>query len=285
VGWLFGTPPAPKAPDAKKETPADARPEIGDVNVLEVCVGQRGAGKSTTQCMRADELSREWGGAYVIGHSLGGRLPTELPDGTVLPLVYHDTLAKLDKGLRRDPGKWHILAPPMAMPNREEADDLLQYSIRLSDSIKERAWKEVHPFGIYKANKSHKGIHATPIIVIIDEGIAIGAAGSTKKDQNRWFQEYLYSLRHMHIALFYSIQNANARSWHLLDQATAIHVFNTRHEWALGAIRAAGATQDEMDRIAELPTPKQLKEKTRTHDHVTLSLEGEIVKPDWAEDD
>ncbi len=290
MGWLTNILRASsgsRTPAPPTDTPVDARPKIGDVNVLEASVGQRGAGKSTWQCIRADELASSFGGAYVIGHSLGARLPDRFPDGREIPITYHESLKKLEQGMRRSPDRWHVLAPPLNAAHRETADDLLQFSVRMSDAIKKEAWTRAHPFSLYKPHKAKfHDVHATPIIVIIDEGIAIEAASKSKSEANRWFYEYLYSLRHMHIALLYAIQDPSARSWRILEQATEIHVFNLRHQWALDAIRAAGATDDELERISQLPTPKQLKAGTRKHEHVSLALEG-VTRGDapvWAQE-
>ena len=84
---------------------SDDYPEVGSWNHLEACIGQRGTGKSTFQCYRALELSRIANGAYVIGHSLGARLPSKLPaelGGTTLPIVYHPTIDKLERALIAD---------------------------------------------------------------------------------------------------------------------------------------------------------------------------------------
>ncbi len=269
MGW-FGAKPAGASEAAPQKDP---RPTIGEVNVLEASVGQRGAGKSTLQCQRAEDLSHEFGGAYVIGHSLGARLPRRLPDGTELPLTYHESIAKLERGLRRHPDRWHILAPPLSIKgHRDTCDELLQFVIRLSDELKKAAWKKAHPFGLWKSTVNYDGVHCTPIIVLIDEGIAVEAAGPSRKDKNTWFLEFLYSLRHMHVALLYAIQDASARSWRVLEQATAIHVFSIRHAWALQSIQAAGADDDELERIKRLPTPAQLKSGERKHEHVSLDF-------------
>lgn len=259
-------------------TPTVERPLVGSWNVLESSVGARGMGKSTHQCMRALQLSREAGGAYVIGHSLGARLPKQLPKelgGDPLPVEYHPTITKLERALRRNPNKWHILAPAL---DRQEgdgdtADDLLRFAVRLSDQLRKQAWKRLHPFSIWKPNADMTGVRCVPIIVIIDEGIAVEAAGPSRKEANRWFLEFLYSLRHYHIGLLYAIQDASARSWRVLEQSTAIHVFAVRHEWALNSIRAAGASDEEIHKI----------ECLKAHQHVTLSWEpSQINKVDSA---
>ncbi len=285
MGWFSGAPPIPKPPEGD---PKPGPPPIGDVNILEAAVGQRGTGKSTLLAERAYDLSILYRGAYVLGHSLGARLPRKLPDGTELPLEYHQTLKKLEQGLRRHPSKWHILAPPQSMADsdRDTADDLLRFTVRLSEQIRRDAWRRANPVSLksWNSNTPMDGIPATPIIVVIDEGIAIEAAGPAKKEANRWFFEFLFSIRHYHIALLYSIQDPTARSWQVLNQATDIHVFNMRHRYAIEAIRAAGATDDEMTAIAALPTPRQLKEGKRKHEHVSLKLEGVVEPPDWAKE-
>jgi hypothetical protein len=190
-----------------------------------------------------------------------------------LPLVYHESIRKLEQGIRRQPDKWHILAPPInSKGHRDTCDELLQFVVRLSDSLKKAAWQRAHPFGFWKSTVNMEGIHCTPIIVLIDEGIAVEAAGPSRKDRNTWFLEFLYSLRHMHVVLLYAIQDASARSWRVLEQATAIHVFSIRHAWALQSIQAAGASPEEIERIRHLPTPEQLKSGERKHEHVTLAF-------------
>jgi hypothetical protein len=237
-------------------------PIVGEWNHLEASVGARGMGKTTWQLSRAWTLQRESGG-YVIGHSLGARLTKQLPaelGGHVLPIKYHTTLASLEKGLRWSPQKWHILAPPLAADGNTvsagqalaTADALLQFSARLSNAVRRNAWKKVHPFRVWHSNVDYEGVHCPPVIVVIDEGIAIESAGPSRREDNRWFLQYLYSLRHYHIALLYAIQDGSARSWRVLEQATRIFVFAIRHEWALMCMRVAGATKDELYQIRHL---------------------------------
>ena len=152
-------------------------PEIGKVNVLEVAVGLRGYGKSTTISQRAYELARAYHGAYVIGHSLGARMPDVLPDGTKLPIEYHATLASLERGLRRKPGSWHIKVGG-------SADEVIHYARLLSRAIRARAWSEAGHWSRWDTTRRMDGIRATPIILLIDELIALDAAGG-KTQGNR----------------------------------------------------------------------------------------------------
>ncbi len=242
----------------------DRYPRVGDWNHLEACLGQRGQGKSTYQCARAMELSRIARGAYVIGHSLGARLPNRLPSelgGDILPVTYHPTIKKLETGLARHPERWHILSPPLPGDGYkmdhppETADDLLRYAIRLSSVLRKRCWNREHPLSIWKPTVDYTGLECPPIIIIIDEGIAVESAatgGKGRSEDNRWFLQMLYSLRHLHIALLYAIQDPTARSWRVLEQATAIHVFHVRHAWALNAIQAAGASEQQIEEIEAL---------------------------------
>jgi hypothetical protein len=251
-------PPIPPTSPDSSDPDDDPRPLIGEWNHLEACVGQRGVGKSTYQCARARELADQAGGAYVIGHSLGARLPEALPaelGGGKLPIVYHPTIAELARGLRKHPERWHILAPPILASGDnapETADDLLKFSISLSEGIRKAAWRREHPLRPFKQTSKTLGLPATPIVVIVDEGIAVEAASTGSRgrsDDNRWFLQMIYSLRHMHTALLYAIQEPSARSWRLLEAATAVHIFKIRHRWALNAIEAAGASPEEIDQI------------------------------------
>lgn len=240
----------------------DHWPKVGEFNHLEASIGARGMGKTTWQEHRAWKIQRETG-AYVIGHSLGARLTRVLPaelGGAELPIKYHTTLRDLERGLRRYPAKWHILAPPLAADGNAvsagqaiaTADALLQFSAKLSTSIRKAAWKKKNPFKWWGPNVEYKDVRCPPVIVLIDEGIAIESGGPSRKEDNRWFLQYLYSLRHYHIALLYAIQDSSARSWRVLEQATRIFVFAIRHQWALNGMNAAGATKEEVERIRRL---------------------------------
>ena len=245
-------------------------PEVGSVNVLETTLGQRGKGKSTHQCWRARELVREYGGAFVIGHSLGARLPAKLPaelGGHELPIEYHHNVRELDAALRKRPGKWHVIAPPaLGDPKRgkvsvSSADDLIHYSMRLSQSIRDRAYDRAKLRGerplLDPKIRKYDGLKCTPVIVLIDEGIAVKASNTGRGTRDRaerdWFFEWLISLRHLHTALLYAVQNPSARSWFVMSEATEIDCFYIRHQWALNAVQAAGATSDQIQEIRSLP--------------------------------
>jgi len=255
---------------APTETKKEPGPEIGTVNVLEATLGQRGKGKSTHQCARAHELVGEYGGAYVIGHSLGARLPRVLPSelgGVELPIEYHFNVRELDKALRARPNKWHIIAPPpLGDPKRgkvetSSADELIHYSMRLSQSLRDRAYDRAKMRGerplLEPKIRNYDGLPCVPVIVIVDEGVAVASASAAKgardKREQQWFIEWLYSLRHLHTVLLYAVQNPSSRSWYILAEATEIDVFYIRHQWALNAIQAAGATPEQIQEIRRLP--------------------------------
>jgi hypothetical protein len=219
---------------------------IGTFNHVEVVIGLRGYGKSTYCVDRALELQRESGG-YVIGHSLGARLPKELPDGTKVPIHYYENLDKLSRGLKRHPQEMHILATG-------DADVLLRFARDLSSALRKRAWRRVH--GIirrWSPMSNMDSIRCRPIIVVFDESVALtmnlGKAGARGED-NKYFKEAIYSARHEHIAYLFQIQDMNALGPSLQTQATNYIVFHTEHQWSLNAIRGAGATPEQ---IAEIP--------------------------------
>jgi hypothetical protein len=252
-------------------------PAIGDFNVLEAFVGQRGMGKSTLQAARAWELQQATG-AYVIGHSLGRRMPERLPaelGGHRLPIVYHASLKALAKGVGRDPSKWHVLAPPLPQEggprDPDTADDLMAWSVMLSKSVRDSAWARAHPgralLGVPKSVR-YTGLPAPPIIVILDEGIAVDAAstGDSATGKNKWFLQYVYSVRHYHVGLLYAIQEPTSRSWRVLESATAIYCFRLRHQWAVNAMQAAGFPPEEVARLPTLPRFRYIVLEDIEHD-------------------
>lgn len=225
------------------------RPVIGEVDALEVSLGLRGYGKSTILSARIRELRARVGG-YVIGHSLGARIGRKLPaelGGHELPIRYHETLRKMEVGLREHPEDWHIKVGG-------SADDVIQYARALSLKVRERAWIDAGKVGRWSLAREMDGISAPPIILLIDEGIAVDAAAGNAqgKAEHAWFREWLFSLRHEHIALFWAIQNSSARSWVLVEQATCLYAFRIRHRWAIECVRAAGATEEDVRRLRYL---------------------------------
>lgn len=264
-------------------------PVVGQWNVLEATIGQRGMGKSTWQCKRAMDLVREAGGhCYVIGHSLGARLPVRLPDeygGQTLPIVYHRTMKELDAGLRKAPASWHILAPPLPLlltqAEREQlvqatCDDLIHYSVQLSQQLRDRAYDREHQYELRgkKGTRDYNGLKCPAIVIIVDEGIAVESAGKGDDKKTRgardWFLQWIYSLRHLHTALLYAIQNATARNWQLLSEATAVVVFRVKHQWAINAVQAAGGSRAEMLAVRKL----------EPHEHILLG-EDETLADDY----
>ena len=230
--------------DTRVRVSEDTRPKIGDVNVLEAFVGGRGVGKSTLMISRIMDLRDACDGhAYILGHSIGPRLPERLPDGRELPIEYHKDLESLGTAARRRPEKIHVLA-------RGDADQLLDYARKLAEANRRRAYA---PLGIgWTPERRMLGKRCEVVIVFVDEGIAINAADARAgKDEQRAFREFLFGLRHEHVALFYNIQNGNARSYILIEQATRIFAFRARHRWAIEALRAGGLDDD---RVATLRT-------------------------------
>lgn len=265
-------------------------PAIGTINVLEATIGQRGMGKSTYQCHRVWELVHEnHGQVYVIGHSLGARLPDKLPPelgGHELPIEYHATVASIAQAISERPHRWHILAPPIdlegKLAHRDSCDDLIKWSVRFTDTLKERAFTREHPIkGRLPAGVARKydGIKCPALAIIVDEGIAIKSAqagtvsGKAARADKDWFLEWIYSLRHQHTALFYAIQNATARNWQLLSEATRVVVFRVKHQWAINAVQAAGGTHKEMKAVRRL----------KPHEYIALGEDPALA--DFDEDD
>lgn len=222
---------------------------IGTWNHVYVILGLRGTGKSTYCVDKAEDLAHG-SGAYKIGHSLGARLPRALPDGTQVDIRYYASIDKLDKGLRRSPNAFHVLASG-------DADELLRYARDLSERIRRRAWRRAH--GIFKPwspMRDMTGIVAPPIVCVFDETVAmsmnLGRSGG-RNVEARYFREAIYSARHEHIAYLFQIQDPNAMGPALMSQATNYVCFRLEHQWAKNAVEGAGCPPDELEEIGTLP--------------------------------
>jgi hypothetical protein len=88
------------------------------------------------------------------------------------------------------------------------------------------------------------------VIVIIDEGVAVeGAIASKTRKKSNEFLQFLFSLRHMHIALVLADPGSQRAQLSAHVTGDEIDVHHTRHQYAINAIRAAGASEDELDAI------------------------------------
>lgn len=224
---------------------------IGELNCIELVLGNRGQGKSTYCIDRAMTLSYATG-AYCIGHSLGARFPEKLPDGTVTPIDYYSSIEKLDKGLKSRPNRIAVLVGG-------DGDSLLRYARALSASIRKRAYYAENGYALaifkpWSPLSKMNGIVARPVIVIIDEGVAMTmnlGKTSTKNVESKEFREAIYGARHEHIGYLFQIQDPQAVGAALQTQATRYVVFHMEHQWMLNAVISMGATRED---IAEIKT-------------------------------
>lgn len=255
------TPPAP--------SPSRRLPKIGEVNILEATFGNRGEGKSMSQAIRTYELQRQHGGAYVIGHSIGRRVPKRFPAGIygghTLPVRYYRSIEDMHRGLMKHPTDWHFVAPPLPEEDpypdlpKSSADELIRYAVRLSWQVRWAAWKRANPMALAtllnrppKNGVDFDGIESPPIILVIDEGIAVRGAAVGKRIDDEWFLSFLISLRHLNIILLWSLQDPTMKTWHVIGQASLVRVFYLENEWVLNAIRVAGASREQLQAITEL---------------------------------
>lgn len=256
---------------------------IGELNDVELVLGLRGYGKSTYCAHRAMVLQSATGG-YVVGHSLGARFPAKLPDGTNVPVDFYPTIEKLDKGLQSRPDRIAILVGG-------NGDEIIKYARRLSARIRRAAyyrdngWYNVL-YRPWSNLRNMDGIVARPVIVIVDEGVAMSmnlGKTSTKNPESKEFREAIYGARHEHIAYLFQIQDPNAIGSALQTQATHYIVFRLEHEWPLNGVRAAGATRYDIEEIKTLDIGEYVDfgpavSKERAADDARIPKDKEVEK-------
>lgn len=216
--------------------------EIGSIDRITAVIGLRGTGKSTWAVQDACSVQREMG-AIVIGHSPGARLPTVLPNGQVPDMSWHDSIRSLERGLQRHPLRMHFLVTG-------DPEEVIQYGRELALAIRKKSIKDAgHRF---KHNRPvPKGVMATPVHIVIDEGTALRESFSAE-DKRAW-KIFLTGARHEHVSLTWLIQSPTAKNWILMEQSNRIITFRYMHEWGLNAIRAAGIHKDDLQSIRDLP--------------------------------
>jgi hypothetical protein len=210
--------------------------EIGSLDRVTAVIGERGTGKSTWAMLDARAFQRETGG-FVIVHSPRGQV------GRAPDIVMHDTVKKAARGMRRDPGKIHVVTD-------DSPEDVIEFARALALASRKRAhrdawvkWNENRP--------APPGLRAPPALAVIDEGTALKRGLSSAEIEE--LQRFLTSARHEHVAVTLLSQAPTARSWAFQEQASRFRVFRYMHEWGLNAIRAAAVPQEHLERIRELP--------------------------------
>ena len=220
---------------------------VGSLDRITVIVGERGMGKSTfLSKVDIPDFRHETGG-YVIGHSTNGQI------GAAPNIVFHDDLKRLSRGLRKEPGKAHFVA-------RGKPEDVLRYALAMSESIRKRAHERFRA-SEFRAGRlvpkfrpdrpAPKGLMAPPVLVVIDEGMAMRRNPTQAELQE--LEELLTSARHNHVAVTWSSQSPSLRQWVLLEQANRQRVFRYVHEYGANALRAGGVHKDVIPALRELP--------------------------------
>ena len=211
--------------------------EIGKLDRITAIIGERGTGKSTLAKYDARAFQRDTGGV-VVGHSPNGQI------GADRDIEFHDSLRAMERALRRAPEKMQIVASGAA------PEEVIAYGSSLATALRRKAHERA---GLkFKPHRpAPRGLYATPVMVVIDEGSELSKA-STKADEE-WLERILMSARHNHLALSWQIQAPTARNWVLQEQASHFRVFRYMHEWGLNAIRAAAIPKEQLSTIRDLP--------------------------------
>lgn len=222
---------------------------VGTLDRITVIVGERGMGKSTfLSKVDIPDFRRETGG-YVIGHSTNGQIGAD--PGRI---EFHDDLRQLSRGLRKHPERAHFVA-------RGKPEDVLRYGLAMSLSVRKRAHERFRAERFRIASEmvpkfrpdrpAPKGLLAPPVLVVIDEGMAMRRNPTQAELQE--LEELLTSARHNHVAVTWSSQSPSLRQWVLLEQSNRQRVFRYVHEYGANALRAGGVHKDVIPALRELP--------------------------------
>lgn len=220
---------------------------VGSVDRVTTIIGERGMGKSTF-IVKVDipDFQREAGG-YVVGHSPNGQI------GADPTIQFHDSLASLQKGMKKHPGRAHFVT-------RGAPEDVIAYGQALALSIRKRYHERFAAAEFRRGryvNKfrpdrpAPKGLEAPPVLIVIDEGMMMDANPSP--GELKRLQVTLTSARHNHTAITWSSQAPTARQWVLLEQSNRLRIFRYTHEYGANALRAAGIHRDVIPALRDLP--------------------------------
>jgi hypothetical protein len=210
--------------------------EIGALDRVTAVIGERGVGKSTWTKLDARAFQRETGG-FVVGHSPRGYI------GADADVKMHNTVAKMTRGLRREPGYIHIVTddPP---------ELVIEFGRGLALASRKRAHRDANVK--FRENRpAPPGLLAPPVLILIDEGTHLKRGMSSAEIEE--LQKFLTGARHEHVGMTLLSQAPTTRSWTFQEQANRFRVFRYLHEWGLNAMRAAAIPQEHLQAIRDLP--------------------------------
>ncbi len=210
------------------------------VNTVRSYLGVPGTGKSTLALADMRKQARELGGAFMLAHDIGDRLPDRWPDawgGKPTGIVRHNSVVEARAGLGRQPNAIHTLSTA-------DGSEVLALAIEIAK--KSKAWGA-------EAGAS------PPVLLFLDE--AVGTASASPHRLGDDMRNYIASRRHEHVGLYWTCQSPAMAHYALLALSTEIICGRIVDERALARFEQLGFTPGEINMIAGLHNYEFIRHK------------------------
>lgn len=200
-------------------------------NDVRAFLGGPGTGKSVAMAKLLAEASKRY---YVLLHDPNLDFPRELPDGTPVPVVYHEDIKSVRAKLAsKNPGGIHACYCDPA--------ELIELA------------KEIVDNGTREAKiKGKSGEFAVPVIVALDEICAWQQEASRNRIGDNLL-DLLARRRHYHIGFWFGAQYPRQMHYSLLHKSTQIYMFRIVEAGDLKVLEEGGVGSEYLSAIQKLP--------------------------------
>lgn len=210
------------------------------VNIVKSYLGVPGTGKSTLAMSDMVKDQRALGGAYMIVHDIGDRLPEAWPDawgGKPTGIIRHATVGEARAALAAKPDGIHALST-------SDGGAVMELAVQAGASS--------------KAAGAAEGA-SPPVLLMLDEAVGTAAASPYRMGDD--MREFIAGRRHMHVGLYWTCQSPAMAHYGLLALSTEIVVGRIVDERALARFEQLGFTPGEIDRIRTMPNHSFIRHK------------------------
>ena len=229
-----------------KRVPAELRapgarvgpwPRFRTVNLVAGYLGIPGTGKTTRALADMVRCSAAHGGARLLAHDTGMRVPERWPDawgGGATGLVQHATTDRARAALAKGVPGIHVISCA-------DGSDVLALAVEIGDATMAQSKDGTGP----------------PVFVLLDE--AVGVAAMSPHRIGDGMREFIATRRHHHVGLYWTTQSPQFAHYAILGLSTSLTLGTLHDRRALRRLEELGIDEDVLALVPDLP-PHQFLE-------------------------
>lgn len=193
-----------------------------DFNVTEGWIGAPQAGKTEAETKAALKLQRETR-CYIIAHDIGWKIPTQLHDGTPVPLLRHVDEGMARKSIARNSG------PVIHSISSDDAHLTIKLAIDVAQASLDR-FKD-----------------PPPVLLWFDEIAQSELADKGHLDRD--LRKLITARRHLHVGVFWGVQHLRFVNNGLVALSTKMHLARMTDEYSETKLIEAGVQPEDAAKV------------------------------------